>query len=78
MLASMKFKSSYLALCGMSIVPLFSQVVSAYDLHEWGTFTTISGSDGSVLSGLHVEEEKLPDFVYSHIGMRPQTVNGSF
>lgn len=48
----------------LSALPL-----TAYDLHEWGTFTTVSGSDGSYLTGLHVEEEVLPHFVYSHAGM---------
>jgi len=52
-----------------------SQMLSAYDLHEWGTFTTVSGSDGVLLAGLEVEEEHLPNFVYSHAGMkaRPST-----
>ena len=31
-----------------------------YQLHEWGTFTTVSGSDGVLLSGLDREEEFLP------------------
>lgn len=47
-----------------------SQIVSAYDLHEWGTFTTVSGSNGQLLAGLEVEEEHLPPFVYSHTGMK--------
>ena len=64
----MHIKLSSLVLCGLS----FSSFVSAYDLHEWGTFTTVSGSDGKLLTGLHVEEESLPPFVYSHLGMRPQ------
>jgi len=32
-------------------------------LHEWGTFTTVSSSDGSLLAGLEEEEERLPYFV---------------
>ena len=36
-----------------------------YTLHEWGTFTTVSGSDGSLLPGLEKEEEALPRSVYS-------------
>ncbi|MGJ8657795.1 MAG: hypothetical protein ACSHX6_15210 [Akkermansiaceae bacterium] len=64
----MSAKFSSLLMCGLCVCP----VVSAYDLHEWGTFTTVSGSDGGLLAGLHVEEEHLPPFVYSHIGMRPQ------
>ncbi|GAA5116891.1 hypothetical protein GCM10023212_04500 [Luteolibacter yonseiensis] len=40
-----------------------------YQLHEWGTFTTVSGSDGTLLTGLEREEETLPGFAYSHIGL---------
>ncbi|BCU75417.1 hypothetical protein [Luteolibacter sp. LG18] len=39
-----------------------------YQLHEWGTFTTVSGSDGVLLEGLEREEERLPAFVASHYG----------
>jgi hypothetical protein len=67
MAVPMKLQNQFLALCGFSL--LQSQVLSAYDLHEWGTFTTVSGSDGGLLAGLHVEEEHLPAFVYSHLGM---------
>src|SRR5205085_10385406 len=31
--------------------------------HEWGTFTTLAGSDGTLLPGLYHEEERLPVFV---------------
>jgi hypothetical protein len=50
---------------------LLSSLLSAYEAHEWGTFTTVSASDGTMLSGLHVEEEHLPPFVHSHVGMAP-------
>lgn len=40
-----------------------------YVLHEWGTFTTLSGSDGTQLSGVQIEEEPLPEFVINHAGM---------
>ncbi|MEX0968322.1 MAG: T9SS type A sorting domain-containing protein [Bacteroidia bacterium] len=36
-------------------------------VHEWGTFTTLSTSEGDLLSGLHWEEEELPSFVYHHV-----------
>ena len=32
--------------------------------HEWGTFTSVMGSDGTTLSGLSHEERDLPSFVY--------------
>lgn len=66
----MKIQNQLLALCGFSLS--LNQNISAYDLHEWGTFTTVSGSDGGLLTGLHVEEEHLPSFVYSHLGMEPR------
>ena len=40
-----------------------------YTLHEWGTFTTLSASDGTLLPGVQREEEPLPEFVESHEGM---------
>jgi hypothetical protein len=40
-------------------------------VHEWGTFTTVSGSDGKLLSGLEREEHALPPFVQSHAGFSP-------
>ena len=40
----------------------------AYELHEWGTFTTVSGSDGVLLTGLEREEEALPAYVRHHPG----------
>ncbi len=56
-----------------SLLLLLSTAVShaapVYQLHEWGTFTTVSGSDGVLLSGLEREEERLPAFVHSHMGM---------
>lgn len=39
-------------------------------VHEWGTFTSMQGSDGIGLEGLHHEEEGLPDFVYSRTEVR--------
>ncbi len=33
--------------------------------HEWGTFTALQGSDGTVQNGMQHEEEHLPDFVHS-------------
>lgn len=43
--------------------------LSAYTLHEWGTFTTVAGSDGVLLEGLDREEAPLPRFTYSHYGL---------
>jgi hypothetical protein len=39
-------------------------------VHEWGTFTSVQGSDGIVLEGLQHEEERLPPFVYSRTKVR--------
>ena len=40
----------------------------AFVAHEWGTFTTLAGSDGVLLPGLYHEEEQLPYFVYYQPG----------
>src|SRR5262245_60864071 len=34
-----------------------------YVLHEWGTFTTLVGSDGVLLEGLTYDDHQLPSFV---------------
>ncbi|MBK1883252.1 hypothetical protein JIN85_12570 [Luteolibacter pohnpeiensis] len=47
---------------------LFAQASFGFEIHEWGTFTTVSGSDGKLLTGLQREEESLPAFVHSHYG----------
>src|SRR5262245_4700381 len=39
-------------------------------VHEWGTFTSVQGTKGLVLEGLHPEEEPLPAFVYSRAKVR--------
>ncbi|MEE8143536.1 MAG: hypothetical protein V3T77_10590 [Planctomycetota bacterium] len=41
-----------------------------YVVHEWGTFTSMQGSDGVTLDGLQHEEEALPAFVYSRREVR--------
>ena len=49
---------------------------SGYFAHEWGTFTTLSRSDGRLLAGLSKEEEALPKFVYSHSHRSFKPLNG--
>jgi hypothetical protein len=39
-------------------------------VHEWGTFTSLQGSDGVALEGLEHEERGLPSFVYSRSDVR--------
>lgn len=63
--AAMKIPVILLLLTGT----VYAQKAPDYTLHEWGTFTTVSGSDGGLLPGLQREEEGLPPFVHSHEGM---------
>lgn len=37
---------------------------SAFEAHEWGTFTSLVGSDGRTQNGMYHEDEPLPNFVY--------------
>jgi hypothetical protein len=43
---------------------------TGFSAHEWGTFTSVEGSDGISLEGLQHEEEGLPAFVYSRSKVR--------
>lgn len=47
-----------------------------FAVHEWGTFTTLQGSGGGLLEGLHHEEERLPDFVHTLTEDRPHYGKG--
>ena len=46
-----------------------------FRVHEWGTFTTVSASDGQFLDGVEREEEPLPTFVYNHAGITLDEAN---
>ena len=77
LLFAMKSLKSLFLLTGLLLTSSgYSQILT---VHEWGTFTTLSGSDGGTLSGLYYEEEQLPGFVYHHTGFSPDPsvfVNG--
>ncbi len=59
----MKTTTHFIATLAFSL-----HAASAYQLHEWGTFTSVAGSDGTLLTGLQREEVELPAFVHSHFG----------
>ena len=42
-------------------------------VHEWGTLTSVVASDGSLLPGLHHEEEDLPGFVADRMAQAKTT-----
>jgi hypothetical protein len=46
-----------------------------YVAHEWGTFTSVQGSDGKPLEGLQHSDEPLPSFVYGRDTGQPETVS---
>ena len=53
-----------------------SDAGEGFVVHEWGTLTSVLGSDGLLLPGLHHEEEDLPGFVadrVSQVGAYPFT-----
>ncbi len=43
---------------------MMTQAQAKFEAHEWGTFTSLVGSDGISQHGLYHEDEKLPDFVH--------------
>ena len=57
--------TALIALCVVLLPTALSPAADpVYVLHEWGTFTTLIGSDGTHLNGVHLEDAPLPDFVY--------------
>ena len=61
------------AFFGRWISPAPAAEASGLTVHEWGTFTAVSGSDGVLLPGLEVEEAPLPNFVQAIDGFAPLT-----
>lgn len=50
-----------------TVLTVFLNVTNAeakFEVHEWGTFTSLVGSDGRTQHGMYHEDEKLPDFVH--------------
>lgn len=57
------------ALFGLTVAR--ARPAGEFIVHEWGTFTSVVGSDGRMLSGLELEEERVPNFVHSFPGLAP-------
>ena len=41
-----------------------TQPLIAFEAHEWGTFTSLLGSNGKTQNGMYHEDERLPAFVH--------------
>ena len=52
-----------LLLVAIAAVP-FHSALADFRVHEWGTFTSLVGSNGLTQHGMYHEDEELPDFVH--------------
>ena len=52
-------------------IQAFSLQSIAFEAHEWGTFTSLVGSNGETQTGMYHEDEVLPDFVHGFGETRP-------
>ncbi|OQW48891.1 MAG: hypothetical protein A4S09_13060 [Proteobacteria bacterium SG_bin7] len=52
-------------LIGLFLLTGVSSAQARLDVHEWGTFTSLVGSNGKTQHGMYHEDEKLPDFVHN-------------
>jgi hypothetical protein len=53
-----------LSLTMLTTIFLTNTAMAKFEVHEWGTFTSLVGSDGRTQHGMYHEDEKLPDFVF--------------
>mgnify|MGYP003690441857 CR=1 FL=1 len=70
------------------LVNVIATTAFAFEAHEWGTFTSLVGSDGKTQTGMYHEDEHLPDFVHEFgetqffvfdpVLQNPLCENGSF
>src|SRR3954462_5932936 len=52
------------ALLNGALLIAASRSTGGYVAHEWGTFTSVQGGDGALLSWRPLESSRLPGFVY--------------
>ena len=58
----------WLSILSIMALVVFSQAVrtpASYTVHEWGTFTSLQGGDGKLLSWRPLQTSELPGFVYN-------------
>ena len=51
-------------LLSLTLLAALAQNAFAYEAHEWGTFTSLVGSNGVTQNGMYHEDEPLPAFVH--------------
>src|ERR1700679_1129246 len=45
-----------------------------WQIHEWGTFTSLQDESGQALGGINTDDEPVPKFVHGvHLGIQPHT-----
>jgi hypothetical protein len=57
----------------VTLLTLASSSQAALKIHEWGTFTSLVGSDGITQHGMYHEDEALPEFVHGFGQALPRT-----
>lgn len=60
----------WIALTALALQTIPAQA-AGLTVHEWGTFTSMQGSSGENVEGLHHEDESLPSFVHELTERRP-------
>ena len=58
---------------GSLVASVKYDAAQGFVVHEWGTLTSVVASDGSLLPGLHHEEEDLPPFVADRLAQGKAT-----
>src|SRR5437868_10670721 len=53
-----------MCLCG-ALLAVHAHAATNYVAHEWGTFTSVQGSDGNLLLWHALQTSELPGFVYN-------------
>src|SRR6266850_7321885 len=56
--------ASSAAVIGLTAFLIGAKSGGTYTAHEWGTFTSVQGGDGVLLSWRPLESSRLPGFVY--------------
>jgi hypothetical protein len=67
---AIQYKQAFLA----ALALIAQSSMANYEAHEWGTFTSLVGSNGVTQHGMYHEDEKLPSFVHGFGEIQPPAI----
>jgi hypothetical protein len=67
-------KTLYCSVIALLALPILVQARQTWQIHEWGTFTSLQDESGQAIGGINTDDEPVPRFVHgSVLAIQPHT-----